>query len=89
MKFFLAGALGGYFTQFAFIISYFNKLQPEFMNEEKLMKMLDMFIPKCPTFNIPYKVEDFEIYKTLDPSGTLATIEDIVKLDETLYVRFF
>lgn len=56
------------------------------MNEEKLMKMLEMYIPRCPTFNIPYKIEDFDIYKTMDPSGTLTTIEDLVKLEEPLYV---
>jgi hypothetical protein len=50
------------------------------------MKMLDMYIPRCPSFNIPYKIEDFEIYKTLDASGSLATMEDLVKLDEPLYV---
>ncbi len=83
---FLAGAIGGYFTQIAFIMTYFNKLQPDFMNEEKLSKMLEQFIPRGPNFFIPYKAEDLEYYKTLDATGGINVMEDLVKLEDPLYV---
>lgn len=59
------------------------------MNEEKMLKMLDLFIPKCPNFNIIYKAEELEHYKALDQNGSINSIEDILKLDDNLYVIYF
>jgi len=64
---------------------YVNKIYPEYVNEERLLKILDSIIPKLPPFNILYRNEDLEHFKTLDSS--IATIEDITKLNEDIYVK--
>ena len=56
------------------------------MNEEKLLKTLELFIPKCPAFNIYYSQEDLESYKTSYPNLNLNSIEETIKIDEKLNV---
>lgn len=77
--------LGGYYGQFAIIIAYLNKLQEDYMNEEKLMKVLELLLPKLPHFYLLYTNENFQEYQTIAP--ILNEIEEIPKLDEKTYVR--
>ena len=51
-----------------------------------MLKILESFIKSSPNFNIIYTQEDLDYYKTLD--GGINTIEDILKLDDTVYVFF-
>jgi hypothetical protein len=76
--------IGGYYTQFAIVISYLNKLHEDFINEEKLQKVLELFVPKLPHFYILYTNENLEEYKKIYPS--LNEIEEIPKLDDNSYV---
>lgn len=48
------------------------------------MKVLEIFLPKCPAVNIVYKAEDVDAYKVID--GSITVMEDITKVDETAYV---
>jgi hypothetical protein len=80
-----AGVLGGYFGQFAIIIAYFNKIIPDYLNEEKLIKVLELFIPKAPPINIIYKAEEVDQYKVLD--ANIQAIEDVNKSPDNIYVR--
>lgn len=70
-------------------MAYLSMSDSEFINEEKLIKILEVYLPKCPTFNIIYKLEDLEYYKTLDPNGSIVNIEDILKLEDNLFVNIF
>ena len=70
-------------------MAHFSKLNNDFLNEDKLSKVLEMYIPKCPMFNIIYKNEDLEHYKTLDANGGIINMEDIIKLEDNLYVIIF
>jgi len=65
--------------------SYLNKRYHDFVTEEKLIKIFDALIPKSTPFYIAYRTEDLEYFKTLEPS--IAAIEDILKLDEALFVK--
>ncbi len=56
------------------------------MNEEKLMKVLELYLPKCPAVNILYKAEDLEAYKTMDPNEGINEIDDVNKMEENLHV---
>ncbi len=77
--------LGGYYGQFALIISYLNKnIQKDLIYEEKLIEILKLFIPKCPTFNLILTEQNLEKYKNIEPS--IATAEDIFKLQDDQYV---
>lgn len=82
----IAPVIGGYYGQLALIISYFNRITPDFMNEDKLLKAFELMLPKFPVFNIVYKTEDFDSYKALDQNGVLNTIEDLPKLDNDQFV---
>jgi hypothetical protein len=76
--------LGGYYGQFAIIIAYLNKIQEDYMNEEKLLKMLELFLPKVPQFNIIYTAENLQEIQKIAP--VINEIEEIPKLDENTYV---
>jgi hypothetical protein len=67
-------------------LTYFSAYNPDLINEEKMLKILESFIKSSPNFNIIYTQEDLDYYKTLE--GGINTIEDILKLDDTLYVFF-
>lgn len=67
--------------------SYINKTHHEMLNEEKLIKFLDSYIPKSTPYYIVYRNEDLEHFKTIEPS--IAAIEDVLKLDDALYVIKF
>ena len=67
--------------------AYVNKNYHDYVNEERLVKVLDSLLPKSVPFIIAIRLEDFEHFKTLEP--TIAAVEDIVKIDETIYVIHF
>lgn len=76
--------IGTNLVQIAFMAAYVNKTYPDYVNEERLIKVLDALIPKSTAFYIVFRNEDLEYFKTLEPSIT--AIEDVLKLDENLYV---
>lgn len=76
--------VGGAFGQLALLISYLNKQTPDFLNEDKILKVLDLYFPTAHKFFILYKAEDLEEYKTIDED--IGTIEDIIKAEDNQYV---
>ena len=48
------------------------------------MKILDLFVPKCPIFYILFSNEDLDHLKTIDPN--IAAIEDIMKTNPATMV---
>ena len=74
------------------ILSYFSKKIPDFVNQDKvkiklkqLIKILDLFVPKCPIYYLLYKPEDLDYFKTLDPN--INNIEDIIKCNPATLVQ--
>jgi hypothetical protein len=59
-------------------------LIPEYITDDKILKFVELFVPKNPNINIPYKAEDLDYLKSLD--SNLNTVEDINKCDENIYV---
>jgi len=76
--------IGTNLLQIAFMAAYVNKTYPDYVNEERLIKVLDAMLPKSTPFYITFRNEDLEFFKTLEPS--IAVIEDVLKLEENLYV---
>lgn len=79
--------IGTNLLQIAFMAAYVNKNYPDYVNEERLIKVLDALLPKSNPFYFMVRNEDLEFFKTLEPS--IAAIEDVLKLDEALYVIKF
>lgn len=73
--------------QIAFMSAYVNKIYHDYINEERLVKLMDALVPKSTVFYIAYRNEDFEFFKTIDP--TIVTSEDIIKTDDNQYVSSF
>lgn len=79
--------IGTNLLQIAFMAAYVNKTYPDYVNEERLIKVLDALLPKSTPFYIAFRNEDLEFFKTIEPS--IAAIEDVLKLDDNLYVFYF
>jgi hypothetical protein len=79
--------IGTNIIQIAFMAAYVNKTHADYLNEERLIKVFDALIPKSTPLYIAFRNEDLEFFKTLEPS--IAAIEDILKLDDGLYVFIF
>ena len=77
--------IGTNVLQIAFMATYVNKTYHDYVNEERLIKVLDSLIPKSSPFYIVFRNEDLEFFKTIEPS--IAVIEDVLKLDEAQYVN--
>jgi hypothetical protein len=79
--------IGTNLLQIAFMAAYVNKSYPDYVNEERLIKLFETLLPKSTPFYIAFRSEDFEFFKTIEPS--IASIEDVLKLDDNLYVLLF
>jgi hypothetical protein len=77
--------VGGYYGQISIMIAYLNKLQENYLNEEKLLKVLELLLPKSPHFYFLYTTENLQEIKGIAP--LINEIEEIPKLDENTYVK--
>ena len=68
---------GGVIGQIALLIELINKINPEFLDDEKINKILSTYMEKSHSFQFIYKNEDIESYKSIDEN--IETIEDISK----------
>ena len=77
--------VGGPIGQMALVFEIMNKINPEseFLNEEKMEKILTAFIEKSHSFIFVYKNEDIESYKEIDEN--IETIEDIIRPDDNKF----
>ena len=74
---------GGAIGQMALTLNYLDKLMPEFLTEDKVPKILDVFLEKSHQFYFLWSKEDIEKYKEINDS--IETIEDIIKAGEDDY----
>ncbi len=74
--------VGGPIGQMALVFEIMNKINPEseYLNEEKMDKILTSYIEKSHSFIFVYKNTDVESYKEIDEN--IETIEDIIKPDD-------
>ena len=72
--------IGGPIGQIAIFFTFLSKINNEILNEEKINKIIDLYIQKSHPFYFIYKNEDLEFFKNLDEN--FETIEDINKISE-------
>ena len=74
--------VGGPIGQMALVFEIMNKINPEseYLNEEKMDKILTSYIEKSHSFIFVYKNTDVESYKEIDEN--IETIEDIIRPDD-------
>ena len=73
---------GGPIGQMALMFELLNKINPEseYLEEEKMNKILTTYLEKSHSFIFVYKNEDIESYKAIDDN--IETIEDIIRPDD-------
>ena len=74
---------GGPIGQMALILSYLDKEMPEFFTEDKVPKIIDVFLEKSHAFYFLWSKEDLEKYKEINEN--IETIEDILKASDEEY----
>ena len=74
---------GGPIGQIALTLNYVNKLMPDFLTEDKIPKLIDIYLEKSHPFYLLWTKEDLETYKGLNDG--IETIEDIIKADDETY----
>ena len=74
---------GGPIGQMALILNYLDKMIPEFLTEDKVPKILDVFLEKSHPFYFLWAKEDLEKYKEINEN--IETIEDIIKTGDEEY----
>ena len=72
--------IGGPIGQFALYLEMINKLIPDFLTDEKIKKIIEVYIEKSHPIFFVYKNEDLEKYKEIDEG--IETIEDIIKPED-------
>ena len=76
--------MGTFALQIAFMSVYINKFYYDYVNEERLVKVLESLLPKSIPIVLCLRKQDFDTFKELDAS--IETIEDITKVDEFVWV---
>ena len=74
---------GGPIGQMALTLNYLDKVMPEFFTEDKVPKIIDVFLEKSHAFYFLWTKEDLEKYKEINEN--IETIEDILKANDDEY----
>ena len=80
-----ATLVGGPIGQMALILNLLNKESPEFLTEDKIRKIIDVFLEKSHPFFFLWTKEDLEKYKAMNEA--IETIEDISKADDEQFKK--
>ena len=75
-----ATLIGGPIGQMALILNYLDKESPEFLTEDKIPKIIDVFLEKSHPYYFLWTKEDLEKYKGINEN--IESIEDITKANE-------
>ena len=76
---------GGPIGQIALILNYLDKESPEFLTEDKIPKILDVYLEKSHPFYFLWNKEDLDKYKEINEN--IETIEDIIKANDEEYKK--
>ena len=71
---------GGPIGQIALILNYLDKESPEFLTDDKIPKIIDVYLEKSHPFFFLWTKEDLEKYKEINEN--IETIEDIIKASD-------
>ena len=80
-----ATLVGGPIGQIALILNLLDKESPEFLTEDKIRKIIDVFLEKSHPFFFLWTKEDLEKYKAMNEA--IETIEDISKADDEQFKK--
>ena len=69
----------------ALILNYLDKESPEFLTEDKIPKIIDVYLEKSHPFYYLWNKEDLEKYKEINEN--IETIEDIIKANDEEYKK--
>ena len=75
-----ATLIGGPIGQMALILNYLDKESPEFLTDDKIPKIIDVFLEKSHPYFFLWTKEDLEKYKAINEN--IETIEDISKAND-------
>ena len=76
---------GGPIGQIALILNYLEKESPEFLTDDKIYRLLDVYLEKSHPFYFLWNKEDLEKYKQINEN--IETIEDIIKAEDDEYKK--
>ena len=71
---------GGPIGQIALILNYIDKESPEFLTDDKIPKIIDVYLEKSHPFFFLWNKEDLDKYKEINEN--IETIEDIIKAND-------
>ena len=71
---------GGPIGQMALILNYLDKESPEFLTDDKIPKIIDVYLEKSHPFFFLWNKEDLDKCKEIDEN--IETIEDIIKASD-------
>ena len=77
--------IGGPIGQMALILNYLDKESPEFLTEDKIPKIIDVFLEKSHPYYFLWTKEDLEKYKAINEN--IEAIEDISKASTEEYKK--
>jgi hypothetical protein len=80
-----ATLIGGPIGQIALVLNYIDNETPEFLSEEKIARLLDVYLEKSHSFVFLWKKEDLEKYKEIN--GGIDTIDDITRANDEEYKK--
>ena len=76
---------GGPIGQMALVLNYLNKESPEFLTEDKIPRILDVYLEKSHNFYFLWTKEDLDKYKEINEN--IETIEDIIRSSDEEYKK--
>ena len=80
-----ATLIGGPIGQMALILNYLDKESPEFLTEDKIPKLIDVFLEKSHPYFFLWTKDDLEKYKAINEN--IETIEDISKANDDQFKK--
>ena len=76
---------GGPIGQIALILNYLEKESPEFLTDDKIYRLLDVYLEKSHPFYFLWSKGDLEKYKEINEN--IESIEDIIKAEDDEYKK--
>jgi hypothetical protein len=76
---------GGPIGQIALILNYLEKESPEFLTDDKIYRLLDVYLEKSHPFYFLWNKGDLEKYKEINEN--IESIEDIIKAEDDEYKK--
>ena len=78
---------GGSIGQIALILNYLDKESPEFLTDDKIPKIIDVYLEKSHPFFFLWTKTNLEKYKEINEN--IETIEDIIKVSDEEFKKNF